>query len=60
MIRSGASLSTFLSVTHNSLLMLLGLLGGITAQYLHATRREGPSGETNLTQRRRGAEQAIG
>jgi len=41
MIRSqAASLSTFLSVAHNSLLMLLGLIGGITAQYLHATRRD--------------------
>jgi hypothetical protein len=37
------SLSAFLSVAHNSLLMLLGLIGGITAQYLHATRREEPS-----------------
>jgi hypothetical protein len=34
------SLSAFLSVAHNSLLMLVGLIGGITAQYLHATRRD--------------------
>ena len=34
------SLSTFLAVAHNSLLMLLGLIGGITAQWLHATRRD--------------------
>jgi hypothetical protein len=34
------SLSSFLSVAHNSLLMLLGLIGGITAQYLYATRRD--------------------
>ena len=34
------SLSSFLSVAHNSLLVLLGLIGGITAQYLYATRRD--------------------
>lgn len=37
------SLRRFLAVAHNSLMMLLGLVGGITAQWLYATRRDDAS-----------------
>lgn len=39
-------LSSFLSVVHNLLILALGVLGGIIAQLLHATRREHPPAQT--------------
>jgi hypothetical protein len=36
-------LSSFLSVVHYLLILALGVLGGIIAQFLHATRRDAPA-----------------
>jgi len=36
------AMQTFLDITQQSLALLLGVLGGITAQWLYATRREEP------------------
>jgi hypothetical protein len=37
------ALATFLEISHQSLALLLGALGGIVAQLLYATRREAPA-----------------
>ena len=36
------AMQTFIDISHQSLVLLLGLLGGIVAQWLYATRREEP------------------
>jgi hypothetical protein len=41
--RSPFTAETFLDISHQSLALLLGVLGGIVAQWLYATRRDEPS-----------------
>lgn len=44
-------MQTFLDITQQSLALLLGILGGILAQWLYATRHDDPAHSTHLASR---------